>query len=456
MRPSTPPLFKHQKRDITFEVKNPIVFDTSDPGTGKTRTRLEAYAKLRASGTGCLLVLAPKSLLRSAWEADAQKYTPWLEVSVAYAENREAAFDKKADVYITNHDAAKWLAGRPAKFWQKFKGGALVIDESGAFKHHTSQRSRAVNKIKKHFVRRVCMNGTPNPNTVLDVWHQVFILDDGKRLGKSFFAFRNSVCTPEQVGPRAEMVKWTDREGAEEAVASLLADITIRNRFEDCVDIPANHQYEVPFFLTKKLLQYYQDMERDQLLLLKDGKIQAINAAAVVTKLLQIASGAVYDGEGDYKLLDTARYELVADLAEERQHSLVFFNWKHQRDELVKEFDKRGITYMIIDGTVSAKAREEAVRLYQAGFYRVGLLQPQSAAHGLTLTRASAAIWSSPTYNLEHFLQGSRRHYRAGQKEKTETISVIAQGTLEERVYQVCQTKGARMNNLLDMLKEAA
>ena len=176
-----------------------------------------------------------------------------------------------------------------------------------------------------------------------------------------------------------------------------------------------------------------------------------------MTKLLQIASGASYfDGlEGDdYASIDTSRYELVADLVDQRDHSVVFFNWTHQRDELVKEFKKRGITFAVIDGGTSDKARKDAVDMFQAGFYRVLLAHPQSAAHGLTLTKGTATIWASPTYNLEHFLQGNRRIYRAGQTEKTETIVIIAPGTVEDKVFNKLQEKDARQGSMLEFLKD--
>lgn len=446
-----PPLFAHQKDDITFELGADRVFDTSDAGTGKTRTRLEAYAKRRAAGAKCLLVVAPKNVMRSAWEADCRRYTPWLTVSCCRAETREKDFARKADIYVTNHDAVKWLAKQPAKFFDKFE--ALVIDESTAFKHHTSDRSRAMGKIKRYFKYRTCMTGTPNSNNVTDVWNQVNILDDGKRLGTSFYHFRGQVQEPEQVGPKINMVKWKDREGAELAVGSLIQDITIRHAFEDCHDIPANHNYVVPFDLAPKAMAAYEEMKAQKVAELKTGTVTGVNAAAVVTKLLQLASGAAYDDAGEYHVADTSRYELVGQLVEERKHSIVFFLWQHQRDLLIKELEKRGLTHTLIDGSVSQKKREEAVLFFQNGFYRVLLAHPASAAHGLTLTRGTSTIWASPTYNLEHWLQGNRRIYRAGQTQKTETVNVIATGTIEERVYAVLTEKNVKMIDLLEVLR---
>ena len=297
------------------------------------------------------------------------------------------------------------------------------------------------------------MTGTPNGNSITDIWHQVQILDTGKRLGSSFYKFRDAVCIPTQVGRAAQMVKWQDREGAEEAVFGLLSDIVVRHKFEDCVDIPENHQYTVEYDLTPKQTKAYLEMEATQMMSFKNKPVavMAINAAAVATKLLQIASGAVYDGVGGYVVVDAARNEMILDLVEQRQHSLVFFLWKHQRDALTTEADKRGINFAVIDGSTSDRDRDEIIKGYQAGVYRVLFAHPKSAAHGLTLTKGTATIWASPTYDLEVFKQGSKRQHRIGQTQKTETIVMIAKGTIEEKVYDLMLAKNARMTTLLDL-----
>ena len=379
-----------------------------------------------------------------------------MKVSVATATNRDKAFDVDADIYITNHDAATTLAKKPESFWKKFKGGTFILDEATCAKHHTSQRSRAFGKIVKYFEYRRLLSGTPNSNGICNLWWPIHLLDDGKRLGKSFFGFRAAVCVPEQVGPMSNMVKWVDKEHAETSVSMLIKDIVIRHKFEDCVDIPANHQYSVPFTLSKKHMVQYRELEDDSRLILRKSTVTAINGAVLYGKLLQCASGAVYDDDGAYSLLDTERYELVLDLVEARQHSIVFFHWTHQRDELIKEAGRRKLKHALIDGTVSGKVREQIVTDYQKGYYDVLFAHPASAGHGLTLTRGTATIWASPTPNLEHYLQGLKRIHRIGQKDKTETIMVLAPGTIEEAVYDSLMAKNARMATLLEYLKKAA
>lgn len=449
-----PPPYKHQVASRDAFLKTRIGIDASDPGTGKTRVEIDLFSIRRKAGGKCALVIAPKSLLRSAWEDDFRKFAPHLTVSVCDATRRSEGFAIDADVYVTNTDAAKWLAQQKPKFFERFD--TLIVDELSCFKHHTSQRSKAMNKIKRYFTYRYGLTGTPSANTIADIWHQVFLIDDGRRLGTSFFHFRRQVCNPEQVGPMPHMLKWVDKPGAEQAVAHLLRDIVIRHEFEKCLDIPPNHLYSRLYHMSTVQRRAYTAMAHNGAALLKQGAITAVNAAGVATKLLQIASGASYSGmsDEDYVPIANERYELVAELAEQRPHSVVFFNWKHQRDHLIKEFEARGITYVVIDGSTSDKNRKLAVDHFQAGFYRVLLAHPQSAAHGLTLTKGTATIWASPTYNLEYFLQGNRRIYRAGQTLRTETIVIIAAGTLEETVYQRLLDKNQKQLSMLDLLRD--
>lgn len=448
-----PPLYDHQQATVDKLADTPILFDMSDPGTGKTRAHLEAFWRRRQAGGGKLLVIATKSTLQPAWGNDIDRFFPGMRYAVAYAHNRERAFMQDVDVYITNHDAVKWLATHT-----KYLDGvdSLVVDESTAFKNPQTQRSKALRKLAQRFKYRELLTGTPNPNTVTELWHQVLILDNGERLGQSFYKFRNTVCEPVQVGPRPEMLEWKDKPGVEAAIFDLLSDISIRHKFEDCVSIPPNTVTGVYFDLPKRALTAYEDM-RDNAMMLVDGDeaVTAVHAASVTQKLLQIAAGAVYKGDGTYALIDTERTELVMDLVEERAHSIVAFIWKHQRDMLVASAQARGYAFGVIDGDTSASERTRLVESFQAGQLKVLFAHPQSAGHGLTLTKGTATIWTSPTWNAEHYEQFNHRIYRAGQTQRTETIHVCAKGTLDERVYAALDRKVTAMNLLRELMEEA-
>jgi SNF2 family DNA or RNA helicase len=448
-----PPYYEHQTTTMDLLRAENRVLDLSDPGTGKTRPALGAYVeRASTSGKRCL-VLAPKSILQPAWGDDIDKFFPGVKYRIAYASNRKKALDSDADIIITNHDAVRWLTKNTTKsYWRDFD--TIIADESTAYKNYQSQRSKAVYMLAKSFDFREILTGTINPKSILDVWHQAKIVDDGERLGSSYWKFRSAVCEPVQVGPDPTMVEWRDKEGAEYAVFDLLEDITIRHKFEDCNDIPPNKVTEYFVELPPKLRTQYNDMVSMAAMLVNDRKLlTAVNAAAVHQKLLQIASGAVYDETGNYHILDDSRAGLVLDLIEEREQCVVAFNWRHQRAGLEAEAHKRGIKFAVIDGTVNDRLRMEAVEGFQAGEIRAIFAHPQSAGHGLTLTAGTTTIWTSPTYNAEHYKQFNHRIYRAGQTRKTETIHICARNTLDGKVFTKLDAKLTSMQLLLDLLE---
>jgi len=426
--------------------------DYSDPGTGKSRVQLDIFE--RRYREGAMLIIAPKSILDLVWENEIRKFTPTMRSSIAWAKNRILAFKIPADIFITNTDAAVWLAKQKSTFFDRFS--TLVVDEISMFKNPQSQRSKALAKISPFFKYFYGLSGTPDANHILDIWHQVYVTDFGKRLGKSYYAFRATTCVSKQVGPEPRMVKYEAIEGIEESVASLISDITVRHKFEDCQDIPANFVTEYDIELSPKLRKAYDQMKKTAILEIQKGVqyVTAVNAAALMTKLMQLASGVVYDEARNSVHVDNTRIDLLCDLIEQRAHSIVFFQWKHQRDAIILSLKKRKITYGLIDGSITPKTLKQNVDKFQKGMYRIILAQPQAAAHGLTLIKGTSTIWTGPTWNLEHYLQGNRRIYRAGQTKRTETVMIKAKDTVDMAVYQKLMTKDKKQMNLLNMLKD--
>ena len=437
--------FEHQATTTHFILDNPRVLITSDPGTGKTRSVLDAYAQRRE---GKLLVLAPLSILAASWGDDCAKFQPGLTYAVAYARNRAEAFKADVDIVITNHDAVKWLM-KNKQYLEGFD--TLCIDEFTAFKNKDSQRSKAAARLAEHFEYRIAMSGTPNSNTILDIWHPALLVDDGERLGKRFYGFRSAVCTP-QFNGFANV--WVDKPEAQDMVAAAIKDINVRYTLEDCIDMPEQSVNTMYVDLPPKILQQYNTLAEDSVLYTGKGTINAVHAGAKVKKLLQLCTGAVYDDHGSSLMVHDARYQLVMDLIQARDHSLVAFNWRHEREKLTELSDKAGIKYDFIDGTTPAKKRKDIVDRMQAGQLQVVFAHPQSAGHGLTLTRATSIIWASPTYNAEHYQQFNRRIYRAGQTKKTEVIQIAARDTWEPDVYEKLQDKLNRMEDLLTILNK--
>lgn len=447
--PSDDPMWDHQEQSISFFNTTRIGFDNSDPGTGKTRVQLQRYAMRKPRGR--CLILCTKTLMESAWGADIEKYTPQLTFSLATAAKREEAFMMHTDIVIMNIDGVKWLADKAnRKYLYAFDH--LIIDEYTFFKHSSSQRSKALLSIRDQFAYKYALSGTPNANSVMELWHPAMILDGGQRLGKSYFNLRMRAQNPTQIGPSSNHIRWDDKPGMADVFAELLKDITIRHPFEKVMThVPPNYKHRKEFALTPRAKKVYDTMEANYIVALEQGDVAAVHAASLRTKLLQIASGAVYDGgeDGSYQVVDPGRYELIADLIDERDQCVVTFNWRHQRDLLCQELENRGISFVVLDGSTPDTERPRIVRDFQAGKYKVILLHPRTGAHGLTLTAATTTILSSPIYEADLLKQIIMRIYRGTQNQVTNTIMVQARGTVESLVYARLDDKTERMEDLL-------
>lgn len=441
----TPPPYAHQEQTIQMLLETPRVFDASDPGTGKTRSVIEFVARLKAQGhPHQCWVFCPKSILQVGWANDIRKFSN-LTYAIADAKHRANLTNTTADFILINHDgvkAVKDLTPSP-------NIAILVIDESTAYKNPSAQRSKAMLKLAENFPRRILMSGTPNPHGVMDLWHQYRILDDGNLLGPSYYRFRNIVCEPTP-GP---FPRWIDKPGSAEAVADLISPITIRHEFQKVLDIPPNHNYSLYIDLPKNLRNNYRRFEKELLLELEGNKITAKNAAAKLGKLLQIASGRAYTADKEVVNLDSSRTELVADLIEARQQCVVAYNWKHQALALTQELNSRGIKTGLINGETPQRARAHYVNEFQQEKLQVIIAHPATAAHGITLTKGTTTIWTSPTPNVEHYKQFNHRIFRAGQTRKTETINILANDTVDTHVFDNMMGKVNALETLLTILQ---
>lgn len=449
-----PDMYAHQVVTRDFIAKNPAIFNLSDPGTGKTRSCLEAIQDHYATLSGKdrkqfkVLIVAPLSIMEAAWADDIKKFTPNLKFSLCYAKNRDKSLAADATIYLINHDAVKHMAKHNLS--EGFNW--LIVDESTAFKTHNAQRSVALRTIARDFEKVILLTGTPNPLSVTDLWNQVHILDGGKRLGKQFYSYRNRYCHPEPVMGTPGAKIWRDKPGAEANVFSLIDDISIRYRAEDCIDLPPNMEQIKYVRLPQAQMDAYQELARNSILQTKGRLVNAVHKGALVKKLLQLCSGNVYDEGKQSVHISSSRTELCVDLCEQRPDPVVVaYNWRHERDAIQAVCKKRKITTAYIDGSISPAQRAEIVRDFQKGKIQLLALQPQAAAHGITLTRGKTTIWHSPTYNSEQYVQLNKRIHRAGQTSKTETIKIAAYGTAEESVYAKLEGKKSKMEDLLEL-----
>ncbi|WP_067586525.1 DEAD/DEAH box helicase [Endozoicomonas ascidiicola] len=444
-------LFKHQQQTAEFWSSQQRIFDSSDPGTGKTIAAIAGYKMSNVRER--MLVIAPLSILKPSWGDDITRFAPELTYAVAHGDHtkRLKAFESTAEIVVINHDGVKWLT-KNLSLLANFSH--LVVDEFTAFKNRTTQRSKALAQVAKSFEYISMLSGTPNSNKITDIWFPATIIDQGVRLGTNYFRFQNEVCTPIPLPYTNNATEWREKEGAREYVADCLKDITVRHVFEECTDIPEHSEHTMLVEMPPKVMKEYQELKDHAFISFSQGNIDAQHAGILAKKLLQLLSGAIYNEDGEVIDCHPHRYELVLDLIQQREQCVVAFNWRHERIALAKLADKLKIPYGIIDGTVSVKDRERVVADFQNGKLKVIFAQPQSAGHGLTLTAGTSTIWCSPTYNAEHFVQFNRRIYRTGQKKKTETVMIAARNTIEETVYEKLNGKVVRLEELLQLFAE--
>lgn len=448
--------YSHQLTTMDFiEKADGLTFVASDPGTGKTATVLWWFAKAKESGKARrMLVLCPKSIMKAAWFNDVKTFTPHLKVAVATGTAKQKLAilqEPRYDVVITNHDTVKLIedtAGVPLLF------DTCVVDESTAFKGGTAARTKSLLKLGKHWRNRIGMSGTPTPQSILDLWAQLkFVRPDKLPL---FGAFRSEVCTPvsKRFANGLKITEWQEKPGIRSAIIAYFSDTIIRFAKEDCVDLPERTFRTMTVELSPSLRKIYEDFKTNALLELGETRATSVHAGSLAQKLLQIASGFVYDVEHDAHCLSEERYELIAELVMERAHSLVAFAFKAQRDHLSDVLKRKDVAFAVIDGDTPDNQRHQIVADFQDGKYQTVLCHPKSAGHGLTMTRADTIIWTGAVANTEWFEQFNARNYRIGQKQHTEVIMIAAEDTYEQKLYQRLMHKRGQQLDLLELLKE--
>lgn len=453
-----PELWPHQKQTVEFADDKEHFFDASAAGTGKTPAHIAIATRNLERGASRYLVVCPSTLMRSAWGDDITEWAPHLSFSYARAPNatRDMAFLQASDFVIMNTDALGWLQGMGKRWFRKVMGKrpGLIVDESSWLKNWENNRTGAALNMRDWFTYKTCLSGTPAPNTVTELWSQYKILDGGSRLGESFERFRWTMQRRKEVD-RSGRKRWFDKKDARTIVALLVRDITIGHAFDAVMTkVPPMTFRTEAYYMSPKHEALYESMRMEAMIEYRGSKVEPRHMADLANKLLQIASGAVYRAKDEYVVLDNGRYEFIADLIEAREATVTFFLWKHQRDLLSKILSKRGISHAVIDGSTKADDNDANVRRFQDGALRVLLMHPKKGAFGLTLSRGTSVIHSSPCMLADVFEQSNARIRRGVQRQETESLTVIADGTRDEHAYRVFSGKQSRMDALNDLLQE--
>lgn len=419
-----------------------------DMGLGKTLISLTAIKKLMYDQfkINNVLVIAPKKVAEATWQNEIEKWDElkFLRFSTVLgsAKQRIKALNTPADVYIINRDNVVWLVDYYKNAWPF---DMVVCDEFSSFKNHQSKRFKALASIKPHIKKLVGLTGTPSPNGLLDLWSQVYLLDEGERLSPSFYSFRNSYFESDYMGFNYKPRKFTKKE-----VTEKISDICISMKADDYLELPECTDNIIPVVLDAKAEKAYLQMERDAVLEIEnEDYIDATSAAALSTKLLQLANGAVYDEDRTVHEIHNCKIEAFMETLEQLQgkNVLVFYNFKHDFDRLEKVLKKNKINYRKLES-------KEDQKDWNDGKINVLLTHPASSAYGLNLQEGgNHVIWFGLNWNYELYTQANKRLHRQGQKEKVIIHHLVTRGTRDEDVMEALRRKEGVQNYVLESLK---
>lgn len=396
---------------------------------------------------GRVLVIAPLRVADDTWNREAGKWDhlQYLSVSKVLGTEKEriAALSRPADIYVINRENTEWLINHYGKNWPF---DLVIVDELSSFKSSKARRFQALRKVRPLIKRIVGLTGTPAPNGLMDLWAQVYLLDQGERLGKTVTGYRQRYFDPDKRN-RTTIFSWAPKLGADDAIHRKLSDLCISMSAEDWLDLPERIDNPVMVKLTPKAWEQYQQLERDLLLPLAGGDVVANTAAGLSNKLLQMANGAVYDENGLAKVFHSAKLEALDDIIEaaDGKSVLVFYAYRHDLDRLKKHLS--GLEPRTLDTSAD-------IEDWNTGRIQVLLAHPGSAGHGLNLQDGgNIIVWFGLTWNLEFYLQAIKRLHRQGQLNSVIVHHLVAEGTIDEDVMEALTGKAKTQDALLEAVK---
>lgn len=369
---------------------------------------------------------------------------------VGTQKERVAALNHPAMVYIVNRENVKWLVEYYEKNGLKWDFDMVIIDELSSFKNYKSERFRWLHKVRPFVKRWVGLTGTPASNGLMNLWSEIGILDGGQRLGRFIGRYREAYFHPGSMNPQTGVVfQYIPKPGAEEQIYQRISDITVSMKALDYLDMPEciSTQHYVEMDAQEKDL--YDTLKRDLLIPLKDGDIDAANAAALTGKLLQMANGAVYDENGQPRRIHDRKLEMLEDLIESAngQPVLIAYWFKHDRMRITEHLNRLKIRVRDLKSS-------EDIRDWNAGNIPVALIHSASAGHGLNLqTGGHILIWFGLTWSLELYQQTNARLWRQGQTQTVSIHHIITKDTVDEDVMAALEQKDITQEKLIDAVK---
>lgn len=448
-------LRSYQNRGVQHIIDNPFCALFLDMGLGKTVTTLTAIKELMDA---CIitnaLVIAPKKVTQVTWTDEIKNWAhlQGLTISVIDGDvkHRRAAMAKKADIYAVSRDNIVWLVTEYGGI--KLPFDMVVIDELSSFKNHASKRFRAMKRVRKFIPRVVGLTGTPSPNGLIDLFAQMYLIDEGERLGKTITGYRDRFFRPDK---RNGDIVYTyalkqPADETEKQISDLISDITISMTAEDYLKMPDKIMLFDTVELPDKVYDNYLDFEREQVLELinSDEMITAASAAALSNKLQQYANGAIYDADRNVKHIHDEKLEKLQEIVEAANGApvLVAYSFIHDLDRIMNALKEYKPVKL---------EKPEHIAQWNDGKIQVLVTHPASAGHGLNLQKGgNILVWFGNTWSLELYMQFNARLYRQGQTKPVYIHHIVSKGTVDEKIIKALSGKKETQDGLMQSIKE--
>jgi len=417
-------------------------------GFGKTICTLTAIkALLDDFAVAKVLIIAPKKVADSTWATEASKWDHTKSLTIVKVmgdeRKRKQALNTKADIYIINREMVVWLCEQ----YKQLPFDMLVIDESSNFKSPQTKRFKALKKQRGVFSRVVLLTGTPAPNSLEDLWSQLYLLDGGLRLGRTITEYRNRYFLPAMTNGHV-VYSYKLKQGADKAIQRKISDICMSMDPQAVQDVSTKQEgyvdRPIDILLTYDEQQLYDELERDLVLSLPDEDvISAANAATLSNKLLQLANGAIYTDEGDAVVIHKQKIKALQQIADKGDNLLVFYNFKHDKSAILSAFPE-----------AQELADDDTLKAWNRGEIKMLLAHPASAGYGLNLQQGGHVIvWYGLTWSLEQYLQANARLNRQGQTEIVVIYQLLTKGTIDTQVMRALKNKRKGQDALLEAIK---
>ncbi len=441
----------YQQYCIDRLISDPALGLFLDMGLGKTVSTLTAIADLKYNRfiISKVLVIAPKKVAEATWTQEAVKWDHLKLLRISQVLGSEAkrirALATPADVYVINRENVTWLVDYYRNDWPF---DMVVIDESSSFKNPRAKRFKSLKLVRSRVRRIVELTGTPAPNSLIDLWAQVYLLDGGARLGKTITAYREKYFLPDTRNAQ-QIFSYKPKRESEQAIQGLIGDICISMKAEDYLQLPDLVSVNVSVTLEPAAKTAYDLMEREMLLEVDGETIDAGSAAVLSNKLLQLCNGAVYDSERGVHEVHKCKLDVFLETVEalNGKPALVFYGFQHDRDRIIKALAKSGLR-------VRQYQKPQDADDWNARKIDILLAHPASTAYGLNLQQGgNHVIWFGLTWSLELYQQANKRLHRQGQTEKVIVHNLIVSGGMDEDVMRALDGKADTQDALMDALK---